>query len=418
MSANNDPVERMVLTATIHLLMDHPFIGSLVATMDFEENNDWCETAATDGRKIYWNRKFIESLTKDQIVFLIAHEIFHCVFEHVGRRNGRDPNYWNMAIDYITNDTLIAENIGTMPKVGLHDRRFNSEMTSEEVYNILIKEKPEIRASLDTHLEVQGQSTGDDEGDGSSNNTNGGKENGKSKAPTLSPEEVQQITADIRANVMIAARTVGAGNIPAGVRRLIDEFLNPKMDWRELIATSIKSTINDDYHFDRPSRRSWNEDCEMSIYLPSQKPMETVDIAIAIDTSGSISNQMIKEFLSEVNGIMSVFRDFRIILWTFDGVVHNPKVFNQYNAHELVNYEPKGGGGTLFLENWKFMKNPRKYGFTNNDLPSEIRPHRFIMFTDGMPCDSWGEEGYAETVFIIHGNDKIKPPFGSYAYYK
>ena len=418
MSTNSDPVEKKILAATIHLLMNSPFVGSLVTSMDFEENNDWCQTAATDGRKIYWNRSFIESLTKDQTVFLIAHEVFHCVFEHVGRRNGRDPKLWNMAIDYITNDTLITERIGTMPKVGLHDRRFTSEMTSEEVYNILKKEQPEIRQSLDQHLEVTGQGDDGDDQEGGSSSGNKSGENGKGKAPTISADELDKISAEIKANVLIAARSVGAGNVPAGVRRLIDEFLNPKMDWRELIATSIKSTINDDYHFDRPSRRSWDEDCEMTIYLPSQKPMETVDIAIAIDTSGSISTEMIREFLSEVNGIMSIFRDFRIILWTFDGQVHNPKVFNQYNAQELVNYEPKGGGGTLFMENWKFMKNPTKYGFNIPELPSEIRPHRFIMFTDGLPCDTWGEPDYAETVFIIHGSESIKPPFGSYAYYK
>jgi predicted metal-dependent peptidase len=133
---------------------------------------------------------------------------------------------------------------------------------------------------------------------------------------------------------------------------------------------------------------------------------EKVDLCISIDTSGSISNTMIKDFFSEINGIMEAYQDFNIKVWTFDTSVYNPQDFDPSNIDELVDYEPAGGGGTDFDANWNYMKD------------EGIEPKKFIMFTDGYPWNSWGDELYCDTVFIIHGNDQIVPPFGTYAYYE
>ncbi len=418
MSSITDPVEKILCSAMIQLLINNPFYGSLASRFELVENNDWCKTAATDGRNIYYNREFIASLKKEEIIFLLGHEILHCVYDHLGRRGGRDPKLWNMAVDYIVNYTLTKERIGKMPQGGLYDPKFTDEMISEEVYNILKKNQPQIKVSLDQHLDVQGDSgNDDDEGEGGA--SPGDKDGNGSSAPKLTQEQLQEVSNEIKSAVLIAAKSAGAGAVPAGIKRMIDELISPKMDWRQLLAMQIKSLIKDDYTFENPSRRSWNEDCEMPIFLPSQKNMETIDIAIAIDTSGSITNKMVHEFLSEVKGIMDCFKDFRIILWTFDGKVHNPMVFTQSNLHEILSYEAKGGGGTLFEENWKFMKDTHKYGFKNvPQLPTKIEPKKFVMFTDGYPCGSWGDEKYCETLFIIHGPKSIKPPFGLHAHYE
>jgi predicted metal-dependent peptidase len=122
--------------------------------------------------------------------------------------------------------------------------------------------------------------------------------------------------------------------------------------------------------------------------------------------SGSISDRMAKDFLSEVKGIMDEYVDFKLRLWCFDTRVYEYAEFSADNADDIMSYECKGGGGTDFEANWEFMKN------------EEIEPKRFIMFTDGYPCGSWGDEDYCETLFIIHGNDSIIPPYGQVAYYK
>jgi predicted metal-dependent peptidase len=176
-----------------------------------------------------------------------------------------------------------------------------------------------------------------------------------------------------------------------------------------MLDCHIKSSIKEDFTFNVPSRRSYGSGCIM----PSQVYNETIDIAIAIDTSGSISEKMLKDFLGEVKGIMDMYTDFKIWLWCFDTDVHNPVLFNQYNIHDIFSYELKGGGGTTFEVNWDFMKDTSKF-----DLEvDEILPTRFINFTDGYPGNTWGDPDYVDTLFIIHGNDKIKAPFGMTAYY-
>ncbi len=95
----------------------------------------------------------------------------------------------------------------------------------------------------------------------------------------------------------------------------------------------------------------------------------------------------------------------KIKLWCFDTNVYNYAVFDESNVEEIDEYEPTGGGGTDFMCNWRYMKD------------NDIQPDRFIMFTDGYPGGQWGDEQYCDTVYIIHGNDTIQPPFGTWAYY-
>jgi predicted metal-dependent peptidase len=122
--------------------------------------------------------------------------------------------------------------------------------------------------------------------------------------------------------------------------------------------------------------------------------------------SGSISDAQGRDMISEVKGIMEEYKEFKLDLWCFDTEVYSYAQFTGDNADDITSYECKGGGGTDFEANWKFMKN------------EGITPKKFIMFTDGLPFDSWGDEDYCDTLFVIHGSETIIPPFGQYAYYK
>jgi predicted metal-dependent peptidase len=174
------------------------------------------------------------------------------------------------------------------------------------------------------------------------------------------------------------------------------------MDWRQLLRLNIQSIIKSNYSFIRPNRKSFHT----GAILPGMMNEETIDIACAIDMSGSISDTMAKDFIGEVKGIMEEYVDYKITLWCFDTEVYNVQTFTADNGSDLSNYEVKGGGGTDFMANWEFMKE------------SEIEPKKFVMFTDGYPCGSWGDENYCDTLFIIHGTDQIKSPWGQYAHYK
>lgn len=406
----NDPVVGEIVKARVRMLFHMPFFGNLATRLNLVEASSWCATAATDGRSFYYNRDFIMSLTPDELVFLLAHEVCHAVYDHLGRRGDRDPKIWNAAIDYITNYTLVKEKVGDMPKGGLYDEEFTDEMTSEEVYRLLEKNSTKVKVPLDMHLDATSGDGDDSDGDGNSVEVT--VMGGKDGPPKLTEEDIDKIRNEIRAAVINAAQSVDAGKIPAGIARLIDGLTNPIMDWRSLLEMHIQSSIKDDFTFQRPSRRSWST----GVLLPGQNFKDMVEVSVAIDTSGSMTDEMLRDFLSEVKGIMDTFEDFELWIWTFDTQVYNPVRFTPQNADEILTYKPQGGGGTLFECNWEFMRNPREVA---GDIEVDsIEPKKFVMFTDGYPAGSWGEEEYCDTLFVIHGNKSIKAPFGLTAYYE
>lgn len=327
----------------------------------------------------------------------------NCVYDHIGRRGSRDPKIWNMANDYIVNSTLKAENVGEMPAQGLHDPAYTDELSSEEVYDLLIKNSVTISLPLDMHL----TSTGDDDqedGNGNGNGEGGSVEvtvMGKNGPPKLTKADLEAIRNEVRTALVQTAQGLGASNIPASIRRLIGDLIEPKMDWRSLLDAHVRSAVKDDYTFQRISRRTWGG----MFIMPGQDFQDTIDITISIDDSGSLTTEMLRDLLSEVKGIMETFRDFRIKLFSFDTLVHNYVEIGPENIGDFETWEPGGGGGTSFECNWDFMKD---HG---------IEPARFVMFTDGQPNQGWGDPNYCDTLFIIHGSKTIYAPFGVTAHY-
>jgi predicted metal-dependent peptidase len=387
-----------LITARVGLLLKHPFFGNMATRLQLIDGSDWCSTLATDGRNFYYNIGFVDKLTPREAEFGFAHEVLHNVFDHMGRRNEREPQLSNIAADYAVNQILKDEKIGDVPsKIKIfQDNKYRGK-AYEEIYDDLLDKVQYIDINslgelLDEHLDGEG----DGEGEGKD-----GDQEGKGR-PKLSAEEKKKIRDEIKEAMVSAASAAGAGRVPAGIARLIKDFTEPKMDWRELLRMQIQSIIKSNFSFSRPNRKSMHS----GAILPGMMNEETIDVCASIDMSGSITDEMAKDFLSEVKGIMDEYKDFKLKLWCFDTDVYNFAEFTGDNADDIMDYEPKGGGGTDFDVNYTFMKD------------EGIEPKKFIMFTDGYPCGSWGDEQYCDSLFIIHGTDSIIPPFGNYAYYK
>ena len=398
-----------IIVARVGLLLRHPFFGNMATRLRILAADDWLPTAAVDGRNLYFNTQFFNAMDNKEIEFVVAHEILHMVFDHLGRREERNPMLYNIAADYIVNNTLVDERIGTTPKIVdcFQDFKYRG-WTSEEVYDELFDEAEkngeeflkQLGEMLDEHLDMDGD--GDDEGDGEGKDGNG---NSVSKRkPKYSKEEMEQIKGEIKESMINAAQSAGAGNVPAGVQRMIKELTEPKMNWREILRQQIQSTIRSDYTFSRPSRKGWHT----GAVLPGMNFAETIDICIALDMSGSIGNSQAQDFLGEVKGIMDEYRDYNIKIWCFDTAVYNEDDFTADDGRELTDYEIHGGGGTDFMCNWNYMKE------------NDIQPKKFLMFTDGYAWDSWGDEDYCDTVFVIHSNHnkELQAPFGQTAHYE
>ena len=396
-----------IIVARVGLLLRHPFFGNMATRLRIVEADDWCPTAAVDGRNLYYNTQFFNAMNNKEIEFVIAHEILHCVFDHLTRREDRDPMIYNISADYIVNNTLVRDRIGEKPSIVDCFQDFKYEgWTSEEVYDDIFQKYDEEQLQalgelLDEH--VDWEANGSEEGNSSGKDADG-QSNSKKGPPKYSKEELRKIRDEIKEGMMSAAQTAGAGNVPGEIARMIKELTEPKMNWREILRQQIQSTIRSDFTFMRPSRKGWHT----GAVLPGMNFEETIDLCISIDMSGSIGDDQAKDFLSEVKGIMDEYKDYNIKLWCFDTQVYNEQDFRADGGDDLSSYEVIGGGGTDFMTNWTYMKE------------NDIQPKKFIMFTDGYAWDSWGDPDYCDTVFVIHSNHQknLEAPFGVTTHYE
>ena len=396
-------IEEKLTTARVGLLLKTPFFGNMATRMKIINADEWCQTAATDGRNFYYNTDFVKKLSTKKLEFLFAHEIGHCVFDHFGRAGSRNRQLCNISQDYAINQILKDEKIGEVideVPICLDDKYRG--LAWEEIYDQLYEKAEKI--SMEDLLDQLGDTLDDHINEDGNQSKDGKDKDGdkKAKKPTISKEEMQKIKDEIKEAMIQSAAAAGAGKTPAAIQRLIKDLTEAKMNWREVLRMNIQSIIKNDYSFTRPSRKGWGT----GAILPGLKNDETIDIAVAVDMSGSIGMDDAKTFFSEIKGIMDQYEDFNIKVWCFDTEIYNYAEFSQDNVDELLDYEPKGGGGTEFMVNWDYMKE------------QGIEPKKFVMFTDGYPWGSWGDENYCDTLFIVKGNERAEAPFGQTVIYE
>lgn len=393
-------------TARIGLLMRQPFFGNMATRMQLIENNTWCKTAATNGVDFFYNTNFVSRLTIGELQFLFAHEILHAALDHIGRRGNRKPKLANIAQDYAVNQILVDDSIGTPITNGfvednkgqlhaiklLQDNKYR-ELAWEEIYDMLLKDMPKFDAekfleTLDQHFAEKGIADEDGDDDG---------------MPDLSPSELAEMRDKLKSSLVQAAASAGLDKTPDIIKRLIGSWSAPTINWKELVQQEIKSLIGDDYSFKRPNRRASSMG---GAILPRLIPRTAISVVIALDMSGSISDEDSSIFLSEVQGIVEQFNEYTIDIWCFDTKVMNHKTFTQHSGEPITSYNLVGGGGTDFDVNFDYMKQ------------NDITPKKFIMFTDGYPGGSWGDPNYTDTIFIVKGNSNAKSPFGQTIIYE
>jgi len=401
-NVNSEKVKEKLTTARIALLIRNPFFGNLVTRLKLVDATDWCATAATDGRNFYYNENFLNTLSQKQTEFLFGHEILHCVYDHFTRRDGRDPQVYNIAADYCVNGDLIRHNVGeviTQVKP-FHDTKYYG-WSSEQVYDDIFEkyddeQLEQLGKLLDEHIDWE---SGDGEGPNGETKQDPNSKGGN--RPGYSKDELKAIRDEMKEAMVSAAQAAGVGNVPAGVARMIKDLTEPKMNWRELLNQQIQSVLKTNYSFMRPSRKGWHT----SAVLPGMDFDQTIDICIAIDMSGSIGELEARDFLSEIKGICDQYDDYKIKVWCFDTDCYGEEDFTPDSGNNIEDYELVGGGGTDFDANWEYMK------------AQGIEPKKFIVFTDGY-CWNWGDENYCDTIWVIHSDTSIVAPHGLTTYYK
>ena len=368
----------MFSKAMAMLVLDHPFFASLALRLNVSENKD-IETARTDGRKLEYSPKFVESLSMDELKGLICHEVMHCVLQHPFRVNGRHPRIWNYAIDYVVNPIVLDAGM-RLPEGALFDEKY-TDMSAEDVYRLIVDDlqPEEVPPSLGEVIEPGCGKSGEGEEEG------GG-------------ESIQDIAQEWKVILAQAAQQAEReGRLPAGIRRLVKDTLEPKLDWREIFRRFITTYAENDYSWTKPDRRYVHR----GLYLPSMYSNELGKVVAAIDVSGSISQDQLDQFSGEINSILQDYRAECKVIYCDAEVTQ----VDDYEAGDPVRLEVNGGGGTDFRPPFDLLQ-------SEDEVPSCM-----LYFTDGM-CSSFPEEPVYPTMWVVmqSGYGDFDPPFGEVLY--
>lgn len=360
--------------ARARLLLKSAFFGTLlVTTPSIITRDPRIDTAGTNGLKVWYNADFIEPLSTERLIGLIAHELSHIALMHMFRRQHRDPKLWNIACDYAINPMLL-DNDFQLPSGGCYDPRFRG-MSAEAIYAQLVEEQPPQPQPQSGDCDPQdrgdpgdsgsgdsqpGSGDGDEQGgDGQPQPGQGGSQpgDGPSKAPAAAGQGVPGVGADLieedfdgdaeaeraaRDEVrgrMVQAVNAGrmAGQVPAGMARQLDELIHPPVPWQDVLRPYMQSLVQDDESWQRRNRRY------SSVYLPSRASPSLGKAVVIGDTSGSITDDDLKLIGGAVVSIVEDCHPEVVHMLWADTEVAGRQVFQRGDTVEL---EPAGGGGT------------------------------------------------------------------------
>lgn len=378
-----------ILAAQTALLWDHPFFGVLMLQLRKVDATDdpRVNTMATDGRHLFYDRAFVDKLKKDELVFVLAHEVMHNALEHHIRRQSRHPMLWNIAADYAINGELSTCKVGTMPKEGLLDARFTG-LSAEEIYRILEQENPGAAQGG----AMPGAGAGGDPGGC------GGTIDGCAQHDEAAKGELRaEMQAQIRQAAM-AAQGAKAGSLPAGVTRIIEELLKPKVDWRAVLRRFVDESSTRDYAWHRPNRRLLPH----GLVTPGTISNGVSHIVIAVDTSGSIDQEILRAFGGEINGAFGEGAvDKLTVIYADASVAH----VEQFESGDELMLHPAGGGGTAFSDTFR-------------RITEEFPDARACIYLTDLEVSDFGEEPPMPVLWGVYGDprqfDRLagRVPFG------
>lgn len=395
-----DKVKQKLAASRTRLILDKPFLGALVLRMPLEiADPAWCKTAATDAKKIYYNYEYINELHASETQFVLAKQALHCALSHFARRSHRIKHRWELACDYAVNPLLVEEGFAAPPGTLIEDSF--AGMSAEEIYRCLQDKEEDDEDNAENEEQGDDQTTDPTDSEdttksqqqSSSNGNESDKEfHGAPRPAPLSQQEQDNLTVQWQQRLAGAAQQAqAAGKLSPSMARMVEFMLQPKLPWRALLAKYMVANARDDYNYSRPSSRRGDP----SIF-PSLRSSQ-VNIVVALDVSGSIGDEEMQEFLSEIDAIKGQLRA-RISLLACDAELAkgSPWIFESWEEFKL----PKtftGGGGTDFRPVFNWVE--------QQDQPPEI----LVYFTDCIGKFPDFQPSYS-VIWLVKGRERA--PFG------
>lgn len=364
--------------------------------------------AATDGKHIIINPDTFFEWTLQERIFVVAHEICHGIFDHMGlmnrlRTSGKvsypdgkvldyDHSTMNVAMDYVINDMLKESNIGTMPSVGCHDKMKGTHMDSVvDVYRRIFEEQQGKGPG-----QGNSPSSGSGGGQGFDQHLDPGATTGQDPATAQQQRNAQEWKTAV-AGAANAARA--QGKLPAAMERMLNETLEPKVSWQEhIIGFFNRRPGGGTYNWTKPDRRLITR----AIIAPGRSGFGCGPIVIGVDTSGSITDAILTRFLGEVAGILDDVRPSALYIMWCDAKLHRTdECTDTGDLLEARKAGAPGGGGTSFIPVFDGIRD------------QGIEPDALLYLTDGLGTFPDTAPGYAVLWGNISPPDRIKYPFGT-----
>lgn len=330
-----------ILRAKVQLQQTKPFFSMLVMYLNCKEDNELTETISVDIKgNIRYNSEWIDKQSEKEVEGVLCHEVMHIVLQHLERRGGRDGQLYNIANDMKVNDILVQENM-ELPKDGVIPDRNHTftqgnitvtkidEKTSELIYDELYKTQKKngkgggkLPKGFDDHKY-----------------TDGNGNNGKDKITKEEMKKLKKKWKQTLSDAAVYAKQIG--KLPAGMERLIDDILDSKVGWRHKLYKYITNELICDFTWTRPHKKSMST----GVYMPNVVK-EKIQVITHVDTSGSIGQKELSDFLSEIVAITNSFANIEMDLLVCDAKIHDHIVVDKNNVAEVLSTKIKGGGGT------------------------------------------------------------------------
>lgn len=368
------------------LLFEEPFFAILAMRLKIAENNNF-PTFATDGENLFFNSEFCESLKHKEIMTVLAHEVMHCAKGHLWRMpSNTDFEKWNIATDNEINHELEDINLkmGTpspwpWPSTGKELQTRFKGMAAEKIYNILMSEKQENK---------QGQKPNPKNGKQDTNNKNFGE-----VIPLQKPEEKGKQEREWKKAIIDAYKATKPkkGHLPGDLEEIIEKLLSNKIDWKNILKDKLFTIAKDDYSFKKPNVRYSMAD----FILPCLESEKMGEIIFAIDTSGSIDQDLLKDFLGLAQEALDDLRPEKLIVIQCDTKIHT---VNEFESGDNIDLKIYGRGGTDFSPVFEYIEKKSE------------EPIILIYLTD--LCGSWPSFIPDYPVLWVTKKDLNNVPFG------
>lgn len=426
-----DPAKK-IAQARVSMLIDYPFWGHLALNLELVEKKGMpMPTMATDGSNLYYDPDFVNSCSLGELMGVIAHESGHCALDHIPRRENRDHTRWNIAADLAVNDLLVKEpafhnriNMALPAGALIPGKTPGTDEFVDQYVEFIYSKLPEpivlTVVTLDSHEEWsewgkgEGQGKGQDDKEGKEKDKTGqgksGSDQDKGQKDGAGSQDKDQsnssgqgqkdgddedhedhdLSQEWRERVAAAATAARmAGRFPGHLETIVGDVLQPKLNWKAILRDMITSCAKSDFRMMPPNKKHlWR-----GIYLPSLMG-EEINIAVGIDTSGSISDDEIGEFLSEVKGICDAYSNYTVYLFACDAQIQEKWELRPFDR---LPTKMKGRGGTSYRPVIEAVKK----------LPPVSS---LVYLTDLYPNDGFPEQPFTPVIWVSVSDEK--PPWG------